>query len=349
MVSPQHEGIRKRSIRKAISIASRTGLSLYRGKILAANVAFKPSPPRTEKASSGHRMRIFSWNCSGLSQELLAELLLWLDYNPQISVIFLQETHWGQTMEWSKKDWHFIHSASGQPNSAGLLVGVRDSLAKVDGISCALDTWSRKLATYEHPKGRSQIDFVLVRQHSADRVAKQTKPEKTILAGWRTSGHLPLQANLILSWKPWKRSRKPNSLPAQKVPKLLGFLGEQGIHGLYDDFMLQEQHSMRPRMPQLESSNRQVLSLWELKKRLRLCSPCILGGFFRAFRQVVVYCRAQRELRKSIRRSKRRQLLETLQLAEEAAVSASSSNLFGYASQDHATENSATGCCWISG
>ena len=442
MVSPQHEGIRKRSIRKAISIASRTGLSLYRGKILAANVAFKPSPPRTEEASSGHRMHIFSWNCSGLSQELLAELLLWLDCNPQISVIFLQETHWGQSMEWSKKDWHFIHSASGQPNSAGLLVGVRDSLARVDGISwaeplpgrllhvrcfagdqhvdlvncyqhalafgdsqkldklygkrrgfwqalsklvsaipfrsqlvlggdfncsleaeskvvghgvlpgsqvesarqdrslfmdilvrgklCALNTWSRKFATYEHPKGRSQIDFVMVRQHSADRVAKQTKPEKTILAGWRTSGHLPLQANLILSWKPWKRSRKSSALPAQRVPKLLGFLGEQGIHGLYDDLRLQEQHSIRPRMPQLESSNRQVLSLWELKKRLRLCSPCTLGGFFRAFGQVVVYCRAQRELRKSIRRNKRRQLLDTLQLAEEAAKSTSASSLFGY-------------------
>ena len=137
MVSPQHEGIRKRSIRKAVSIASRTGLSLYRGKILAANVDFKPSPPQTEEASSGHRMHIFSWNCSGLSQELLAELMLWLDCNQQISVIFLQETHWGQSMEWSKKDWHFIHSASRQSNSAGLLTGIRESLAKVDGISWA--------------------------------------------------------------------------------------------------------------------------------------------------------------------------------------------------------------------
>ena len=104
----------------------------------------------------------------------------------------------------------------------------------VRGKLCTLNTWSRKTATYEHPKGRSQIDFVLVRQHSADRIAKQTKPEKTILAGWRTSGHLPLQANLILSWKPWKRRWQPNVLPALKVPRMLGFLGGQGIHGLYE-------------------------------------------------------------------------------------------------------------------
>ena len=83
-------------------------------------------------------------------------------------------------------------------------------------------------------------------------------------------------------------------------------------------------------MPKLESSNSQALTLWELKKRLRCCTPFTLGGFFRAFRQVVVYIKAQRELRKAIRRNKRRQLLDTLQLAEEAARSTSTTGMFGY-------------------
>ena len=38
-------------------------------------------------------LRFFSWNCSGLTQLLFEELKLYLRLNPDIQVIFLQETH----------------------------------------------------------------------------------------------------------------------------------------------------------------------------------------------------------------------------------------------------------------
>ena len=48
MVSPTHKGIKKKTLRKAITAAS--GQSMYRGKLLSANVDFRASSSQTLRA-----------------------------------------------------------------------------------------------------------------------------------------------------------------------------------------------------------------------------------------------------------------------------------------------------------
>ena len=86
----------------------------------------------------------------------------------------------------------------------------------------------------------------------------------------------------------------------------------------------------RTALPALECSDGNILSLWALKKRLMRCSPSGVGGFFRAFREVTRFLRAKRALRKSIRSQKRQQLLDSLQLVEDAANRATTTGMCEY-------------------
>ena len=49
----------------------------------------------------------------------------------------------------------------------------------------ALNSWSRRLHTYSHPSGVSQIDWILVRSPIADSIARQCTPQEAPIAGWR--------------------------------------------------------------------------------------------------------------------------------------------------------------------
>ena len=62
----------------------------------------------------------------------------------------------------------------------------------------ALNTWGKKTtaSTYIHAKGTSHM---MTRHAIADGVAKQTRPQKTRMAGWRTTGQVPLLGSVMLS------------------------------------------------------------------------------------------------------------------------------------------------------
>ena len=86
----------------------------------------------------------------------------------------------------------------------------------------ALNSWSRRLHTYSHPSGVSQIDWILVRAPIADSIARQCAPQEAPIAGWRSSGHPILQASIPLLWRPWKL--KAQSQRRQAGPRLHVFL-----------------------------------------------------------------------------------------------------------------------------
>ena len=183
-----YERVRKRALKKALNKAATSGHSLYRGKTLYANVSVFPKTPAVTPSVTGPRVKVFSWNCDGLTTTLYSELLCWLRKHSDISVVMLQETHWSRSMEWTSEDWHFCHSASLKANTAGVLIGVRATLARTDTISwsvlhgpntdsakadrqhfmqivkshqlCILNSWGPKVATYRHPKGRSQMQLL---------------------------------------------------------------------------------------------------------------------------------------------------------------------------------------------
>ena len=63
----------------------------------------------------------------------------------------------------------------------------------------ALNTWcSRTPHTNFTPTGNSQIDYIWVREASADRVARKCQPTDPAIGSWRYMGHKQLEASIRL-------------------------------------------------------------------------------------------------------------------------------------------------------
>ena len=82
-----------------------------------------------------------------------------------------------------------------------------------------LNSWGRRQATYEHPTGNSQIDFLVVRQQVADGISKKAGPTSSGLAEWRKAGHRLVSGSLRAEWRPWKRmpGQQPRGPVLQKL------------------------------------------------------------------------------------------------------------------------------------
>ena len=79
-----------------------------------------------------------------------------------------------------------------------------------------LNSWSRRQATYVHPTGSTQIDFLVVRQQTADGQAK--KSVSVGLAERRQAGHRLISASLRMVWRPWLTSSSPTPTSPVKTP-----------------------------------------------------------------------------------------------------------------------------------
>ena len=423
-----HGRVRKRAFRRAIRRAQRDGAALYRGKALYANVSWLPPTSVNSPEGLGSRVKVFSWNCDGLTETLYAEIMCWLHKHDDISIVYLQETHWSKTMEWTKDGWHFCHSASLRANTAGVLIGVRSSLANANTISwheavpgrllqvrcfhgnqhmdlvcayqhamgfgdgshlqkiyqkrrsfwtalakllsslpfrshvvlggdfncsvdthprlvgcgivagptteaakadrrlfmdvlraqqlCLLNTWGGRLATYQHPKGRSQIDFLAVRAPLADNIAKTCCPVESLLAGWRSAGHKPLVASLRALWRPWASS-KPAALDiASRAASALGYGQQAALSELHVSLQSRPAPScQRPRMPARESSYALITGFWRLRRRVTQLRWSDRRGIFQAWKLSVQLLSKKRELDRHLRQTKRAQILNVLQSA----------------------------------
>ena len=336
---PNHLGeqggaeVGKRSYRRAIFRAEKHGRTMYRGRTIHGGPQTVRVPRPEQKAKDLGRRGIFSWNAGGISAELYAELLRYLDLQDTVvDVAVIQETHWSTSGEWRTGQWQCTHSASGRKNQDGVWVAIRSSLLEnsevcwqeivsgrllrvratlegqrweifglyqhamtsgghagdggvfdkrqriwsapdkslsavpfrglitvagdfnmtfipapptvghgvKSGSSCkdlddergrvieilsrhrltVLNSWGKKNATYKHPTGDTQIDFVAVRQQHSDRRSKQAKPIRTCLAAWRRSGHEAVFTSVRAQWRPWlQRPSEKEQRPRQHVPE----------------------------------------------------------------------------------------------------------------------------------
>ena len=123
-------------VQKRIS-EGKAGETMYRGRLHTAqslgmrNTCFRSftegrRPLHNWSRRPGHMtLRYMTWNCSGLGNMLLPELIQWLDELPpqqRPHVVFLQESHWSITSEWESKGWMHISSGHAEKDkSAGLL------------------------------------------------------------------------------------------------------------------------------------------------------------------------------------------------------------------------------------
>ena len=306
----------KWAYQRARQRAAKAGGTVYKGRIIYSTGQSVRVPESRKGLGSEARRGIFCWNAGGISSELYAELLRYLETTATIDIAITQETHWSTTGEWTAGQWQFIHTASERSRQDGVLVAVRKSLltnqevcwqeivpgrllrvrvelchqsceilglyqhamtarsatekskvlsrrkavwgafekalsglpframlvlggdfnasletrASVAGSGlvqgsqasdlvqerqmvmeiltkhrlAVLNSWGKKSPTYMRPSGNSQIDFLCIRQRSADKVSRQTGPRQVGLAAWRSAGHLPLLGSLLASWRPWK-------------------------------------------------------------------------------------------------------------------------------------------------
>ena len=120
---------RKRSYLRAVRRLEKTGQTDYRGKrFFQFRSREQTSGTPGDKSDQG-RCNFFTWNCSGLSPEILTEVLQWAD-DAQAMFFVLQETHWRHQLEWRAEGWLFMHSAAPKAKSGGVLFAVREKICE---------------------------------------------------------------------------------------------------------------------------------------------------------------------------------------------------------------------------
>ena len=200
------ERVRKRTFRRALRRAALTGHTTYRGQTLRVRQDFIPHRPVTTvpREDGKPRVMLFSWNCSGLGEDLYQELIHWLPTQPaELTFILLQETHWSFTSEWSRAGWLFCHSACEQPRQGGVLIGVRQTAVEPFSIRWQDPIPGRLMQLRCTIRGQ-QLDVINIYQHGwSTHTAEQNKE----LVGKRRSLWLGLDKLLsTLGRLPWRSS-----------------------------------------------------------------------------------------------------------------------------------------------
>ena len=169
--------IQKRSFQRACKRALQHGMAWFRGQAYAVDQfpqtlinkcdATPPAPQKTNNWCSykdqKHRLRVMQWNPGGLSQSSFLELKYWLRQQP-IDIVVLSETKWSFNSCWSDDQWSYVHSASNDPRSGGVLIMIARRLATPDSIGfLALEDGRILHARIHHAKRAT--DILAVYQH----------------------------------------------------------------------------------------------------------------------------------------------------------------------------------------
>ena len=95
-----------------------------------------PCSPRTcdnKPHAPSKRLKIFQWNCSGLSLAKMDELCHWMTLQ-SLDIAILSETRWTFCNDWLQAHWAIIHSGASYKGS-GVMVLVNRHLCKSDAIT----------------------------------------------------------------------------------------------------------------------------------------------------------------------------------------------------------------------
>ena len=80
-----------------------------------------------------HRISCMHWNPGGLSQSSFLEIRHWLQQHPQ-DIVTLVETKWSFNSCWHDDHWNYIHSATSEHKSGGILIMISTRLIHHDHI-----------------------------------------------------------------------------------------------------------------------------------------------------------------------------------------------------------------------
>ena len=170
----------KRSFQRACRRAIRDGQTGYHGRLwsvtdfpaaLVQKLAYSPSvasapehaPRRSHHRVCSGRFSILTWNPGGLSQSRFFELKSWLRIHPT-DIVVVPETKWSFNRTWQDDSWAFIHSATDEFRSGGLLVMISRRMIHPDAIGYEPIMPGRLLHIRLHMPGRA-VDVLAVYQH----------------------------------------------------------------------------------------------------------------------------------------------------------------------------------------
>ena len=187
--------IRKRAYKRALNRASR-GPTMYRGQQVTwrdlrgqyVGRHDMPAKQHTTATQSLHGRKTatvsitcLAWNCGGLSN-LRDEFFTWLD-GQGYDIVFLQETWYTQSLEYTTRGWHCICSGVGENSNrahAGVTTLLRASVFQQDYIrhhehilgrvlqvraSCH-GGWIDTINLYQHVLGNQQQEEVIVQKRA---------------------------------------------------------------------------------------------------------------------------------------------------------------------------------------
>eukprot|EP00435_Cladocopium_sp_Y103_P012108 s4193_g3.t1 len=202
--------IQKRSFHRACRRASYHGATWYKGQLrtpddfpqsLRDRLSAVPTPQVTRRfaGNSQHPAKRFSllqWNPGGLSSCSFHELRLWLRHNP-VDIVVLCETRWSFSTTWADQRWAYLHTASPEPRSGGILVMIARHLIHPEHIGFDELSPGRCMHIRLHFVTR-HLDLVAVYQHVDTHQAPQKLRRRQL---WqlldRTLGSLPQRNQLI--------------------------------------------------------------------------------------------------------------------------------------------------------
>ena len=193
----------KRAYQRARKRAAKEGSAVYRGRIIYSTGQNVRVPVSRKVFSDGTRRGVFCWNAGGISSELYAELLRYLETAETVDIAIIQETHWTTTGEWTAGQWQFIHTASERRRQDGVLVAIRRSSLSHREV-CWQEIIPGRLLQVRVELGRQCCEILGLYQHAmtARSATEKSKVMSSRRAVWRALdkaiSSLPFRAMLVL-------------------------------------------------------------------------------------------------------------------------------------------------------
>ena len=180
-IRPQ-TAVHKRSFKRACTRAIRNGAAHYHGHLMqvrdfpiklvqkiqqAQQSSGNKIHPMDRQWNHKDRLICLHWNPGGLSQSTLQEVRHWLRRHPADVVVFT-ETKWSFSSTWEDKDWLYVHSATSDHRSGGILTMISRRLAEPEQLGFAAVIDGRLLHIRIHFDNRA-LDIIATYQFVAAR------------------------------------------------------------------------------------------------------------------------------------------------------------------------------------
>ena len=202
--------VQKRSFKRACRRAILNGSSHYHGRCMSVEDfppalvqklhAESPSTrcPRTHctAAPSKGRLTCLHWNPGGLAQSTLAEIRLWLQRHP-VDIVVLTETRWSFSSTWTDKAWMYVHSASDDYKSGGILIMISRRLACPEQLGHQAIVDGRLVHVRVHFDSRA-LDILAIYQYVDNRTMISAQKREQVWDALNTALHKqPSRNNMI--------------------------------------------------------------------------------------------------------------------------------------------------------